>query len=107
MRVPRRLVLPALLVLASPAWPDVDDQDHDHERAREALRRSEVLPLADILVVVEERFGGRVIEVEFEREHGRYLYELELVTPSGRLLELDVDAATGAVLKEEAEREDD
>ncbi|MEQ9258640.1 MAG: PepSY domain-containing protein [Roseovarius sp.] len=95
------LLAAALLAGALPALSDGDEQDHD--RAREALERGEVLPLSQILEIAE--LEGRVIEVDFERDDGRWVYELELITPEGRLVEIEVDGATGAVL--EREEEDD
>ena len=71
----------------------------DHERALQALREGEVRPLTDILDEVHDTVAGEVIEVELEREDGRYVYELKILTPSGRLVEVQVDAATGAVLE--------
>ena len=38
---------------------------------------------------------------ELEREYGKWLYELKIIEPSGRLLELYVDAETGEILKVE------
>ncbi|WP_253798981.1 PepSY domain-containing protein [Rhodovulum sp. P5] len=87
-----RSILPFLamtfLALAAQADPD-------HDRARAALERGEILPLSEILPDVQARHGGRVIEVELERERGRYVYEFEVITRSGRILEIEVDAATG------------
>ncbi|NBC95895.1 MAG: peptidase [Deinococcus-Thermus bacterium] len=92
------LVLIALSLLAAPATAD-----EDADRAYRALERGEVRPLADILTTLERRLQGEVVGVEFESEDGRHVYEFEVVTPGGRLLEIYVDAATGRIL----EREDD
>jgi uncharacterized membrane protein YkoI len=102
----------ALLCLCALAVPAAAGEHHgrrrdDHDRAREALRRGEAAPLADILPGVEERLGARVIEVELERDGGRLIYEFELIAPDGRILEAEVDALTGAVLEVEAEEDDD
>lgn len=94
-----RYLLPFLLLLASPALAG----DDDHERARQALERGEVLPLTRILEIAEKDAGGRVIEVDLDRDDGRYLYELELITPDGRLLEMEIDGANGRVLEREFE----
>lgn len=99
----RILPVPVLLLLASPL-PALADDD-DHERALAARERGEVRPLAEILPAVEARFGGRVIEVGFGRDDGRFVYEFELITPDGRLLEAEIDAMTGATI--EVEMEDD
>jgi uncharacterized membrane protein YkoI len=89
----------ALVLLASAAAAD------DHDRARRAVERGEVLPLATILPQVEAALDARVIEVDLERDDGRFIYEFELIDPRGRIIEAEVDAATGRLL--EVEREDD
>ena len=70
----------------------------DFEIAEEAVRRGEILPLATIMEHVAAVQPGRVIEVELEMEDGIRVYEVELITPDGRLLEVDLDARTGAIL---------
>jgi len=89
----------ALLALCLLAGAAVADDDSD--RAYRALERGEVRPLAEILAAVEERLEGEIVGVEFEREDGRHVYEFEVITPAGRLLEVYVDAATGAILQRE------
>lgn len=96
----KRLAL-ILFCMASPAWAD----GNDHDRARRALEAGEILPLARILQAAEAARPGRVIEIELDRDGGRWIYELELVSPQDRLYEMEIDAATGAIL--EIEREDD
>jgi uncharacterized membrane protein YkoI len=96
-----RLILLALLTCALPARAGLDD----YQRAREALERGEVLPLGEILAIVERQIDARVIEVEFEQEDGEYIYEFELITPDGRLLEARADAVSGAILS--VEEDDD
>lgn len=90
----RRAAALALLLAAGPATAGLDDMT----RAREALERGEVLPLVTILDLVEKRIDARVIEVEFEQADGKYVYEFELITPDGRLLEAVADAVTGEIV---------
>lgn len=89
-------------LIATPALADRDD----HDRARRALEAGEIRPLAENLAVAEATRHGRVIELELERDDGRWIYELELVTPEGRLYEMEIDAASGTVLEVEQEEED-
>lgn len=72
----------------------------DHEQARAALQAGEILPLPVLLERVAREQPGQVLEVELERDHedGRWLYELKLLQPEGRVVKLKVDARTGAVL---------
>ena len=93
-----------LLALALPALADGNDRDHD--RARLALERGEVLPLGDILDIAVADSDGRVIEVELERDDGRWIYELTLITSEGRLMELEIDGATGHILDRDFKHKD-
>jgi uncharacterized membrane protein YkoI len=98
------LALPLALLLAAGGVGHADDDgDEDHDAARRAREAGEVLPLAALRDRVAARVGGRVVGVEFERHGGRYLYEFKLIMPDGRLLEAEVDARTGDVLKNEAD----
>jgi len=90
-----------LLLLAGLATPVLASDDHD--AARSALEAQQVRPLAEIAAQAEQRLNGRMIDAELEKKHGIYVYELELITDSGRLIEVKVDAATGDILEVEQE----
>lgn len=92
----KQLVIILICALVSPALAS-----GDHDDARDALRRRQVIPLADIIPGILAEFDARLLEAEFEREHGIYVYELELITGSGRMIEVMVDAATGEILEVE------
>jgi len=84
---------------AVPALADEKDQD----RARAAMLRGEVAPLAKALIAVEKSFKGDVIEVELEEEDKfgigpTLIYELKLLTPEGNVLQLKVHAKTLEIL---------
>lgn len=75
----------------------------DHEFARDAVGRGEILPLARILARVQQQHPGRVVEVELDDDDGKLIYEIEMVTPDGRYLEIEVDAVSGVVLEYEVD----
>jgi uncharacterized membrane protein YkoI len=97
----RRILLTALaLTLAGGGVAYSDDREHDdHDRARRALEEGRARPLADILARVKDRLGGDVVGVEFDRMHGRYVYEFKVVAPGGRLRAVYVDALTAEIMK--------
>lgn len=78
-----------------------DPRLRDHDRARHALEEGRVRPLLEILQKVRHRLGGEVIGIEFEQDDGRFVYELKIITPQGRLREVHVDAMSGEILKDE------
>jgi uncharacterized membrane protein YkoI len=71
---------------------------HDHTAVREALQRGEVLPLMKILAIASKEVPGDVIEVELEDEREALVYEIKILTSTGRVREVKIDARTGAVL---------
>ncbi|MGV3695276.1 MAG: PepSY domain-containing protein [Paracoccus marcusii] len=85
------LILLPLTLAAQPIAPD-------YETARQAVDRGDMLPLEKILARIEARHPGRIVEVELEDEDGLWLYEIEVLTPEGRLIEIELDARTGAIL---------
>ena len=91
------LLLAAGLVFVTISGARADDDDH--EFARRALEQGRALPLADILAKVTPRVPGKVIEVELEVDDGTLVYDLKVLTPQGRLQEIEVDAATGKILE--------
>lgn len=105
MSLLRPLLLAAgfgLLLLPGPAPAGAPRSDHDQARAARA--RQQALPLERILAIVERHFEGRVIDTELEREDGVLRYELELLLPDGRVIEIELDAHTGDFLKIEGQR---
>jgi uncharacterized membrane protein YkoI len=90
-------VAAAALVTAAPAA--VAGGRDDHDRAREAVRAGEVMPLGEVLGRIASAYPGQVLEVELEREDGRWIYELRLLAADGRLLRLELDARTAEVLR--------
>ncbi len=88
----------ALALLAIPVV-GVAGGERDQDRARQALKSGEVMPLVTILGRVASEHPGQVMEVELERDDGVWIYELRLLEPGGGLIKLKVDARTGVILK--------
>ena len=90
-------------VAALAACPALADRDREHEDARRAVELGEALPLADVLAKVRRDLGGEIVGVSFKRKQDLWLYEFKVVEPGGRLVEVYVDAASGRVLKRDAD----
>lgn len=72
----------------------------DHERARHAVVRGEVLPLKSIMEHLERlRPGGHILEVELEQNGSGWVYEIKQLEPGGQLVKLKLNAKTGEVLE--------
>ena len=98
----RPFVLMALAVAAATAGTAAQaaERGHgDHDLARQALERGQVLPLRTVLDKVEREYQGQVLKVEFEHDDGRFLYEIRLLQQDGRMAKLKIDAVDGRVLQ--------
>ena len=75
----------------------------DHDRAKRLLDSGDILPLETILKKVRAIQPGKILEVEFETEHGQKIYEIEILEADGEVVELKIDATTGKHLSTEIE----
>lgn len=114
-------LLPILVALAPAARASDDDhsggaarheqgrnsgqeyEDHHERRSRETMRgavqRGEIKPLEEVLAAVRAASPGEVVDVELEQEDtGAWIYEVRIVSASGRLVEVQVDAKSGTIV---------
>lgn len=73
----------------------------DHDDVYKLRQTGDILPLEDILKQARDRASGTLLEAELEQEHGRYVYEVEMLSDEGRHREFYFDAKTGELIKEE------
>lgn len=97
------LVALACLTLQTPALAQEDDPEPDHELARRALERKEILPLDQVLAAIRDRVPGEIVEIELERERERWIYEVEIIDETGRLRDVLVDATNAEIIGTEDE----
>ena len=98
MSRPFALILIALVAaIGAPRSAAGDDSDHD--LARRLLEQGRILPLAEIVDKVRSEIPGEMLEVEFETDDGAYIYELKILRPDGRVQEIEVEAASGKIVK--------
>nr|WP_314565234.1 PepSY domain-containing protein [uncultured Pseudomonas sp.] len=77
-------------------------RDLDQDEALVLRQNGVILPLEQLLEQAMARHpGSRLLEAELEKKHGKYAYEVELVTAEGVVREIKLDASTGALIKDE------
>lgn len=95
-----RIAAIALATLAmGAAIPAQAGDKTDHVAARAALQRGEIVPLSKVLAAVAAKVPGDVIDVELEHHKSGWRYEVKVLTASGQVREVKVDARNAAVLK--------
>ena len=91
-----------LLVAGAPCHAaSGDDGRHrkDHDIARQALERGEIVPLDTVLAQVRQQVSGEIVGVELEGEQGKWSYEIKVIGPTGVMIKIKVDAATGVIMR--------
>lgn len=97
-----RLTLIVWLVMAL-MFSSLSLADEGYEEARRLTESGAILPLEELLPAIQAQQPGRILELELERDRGRYLYEIEMLDEQGAVREFKVDAATGEILERELE----
>lgn len=98
------------LPLPGPARAD-DDRSHatgdDDLPSRDDLsrlvREGKIRPLAVLKVQVLAKLPGELIDVMVERDDGVIIYEFRILRDSGRVTEVEVEAASGRIVEIENE----
>jgi uncharacterized membrane protein YkoI len=92
------LLLGGLCAAPAALAPAADDAD----RARAGVREGRYVPLSTILDWLEARYHGRAIEIELDEDDDEPpTYEVEWLTPQGRVVEFEFDARSGELLERE------
>lgn len=97
MKPVARVVLLLLLLTCS-----VSARDLSQDEALRLREQGRIIPLEQLLSLVEQRHPkASLLEVELEEDDDIYIYEVELATRAGVVRELEIDASTGTILKDE------
>lgn len=70
----------------------------DQDRARDAYRSGDVLPLSQILRSVRRQYPGKLLDANLARRGGGYVYVIKLLDDANRVRLIQVDAQSGRVL---------
>ncbi len=82
----------------------VNARDLSQDEALRLRAQGRIIPLEQLLSLVETRHpNASLLEVELEEDDDIYIYEVELATHAGVVRELEIDASTGKILKDEEE----
>lgn len=76
------------------ALASVGTRDNDAARDLAAAK----VGIEQAIQTAQAASGGRATAAELDGEHGRLIYEVEVVTPKRGVLEVSVDALSGKVL---------
>jgi len=71
---------------------------NDSDRARDAVRSGQIMPLKTMLRKIDATRYGRIIDIRLSRSQSRDVYQLKLRDNAGAIRTLRVDARSGSLL---------
>ena len=69
-------------------------RDH-HNRVRDALQHGKVLDIPQVLAITAKLKPGEVVGIELESRHRKLRFRIKVLTPSGDIRKLLIDARNG------------
>ena len=86
--------------LGPSAWAD------DKEGKITDLVKDAKVTIDQAIKTASEKAPGTVVEAELEKKHGKTVWEVEVLGADGKVTEVHIDAATGAVIDVEAKKDE-
>lgn len=99
------LAATGLVAIASPVpgqaikSPRIEGKKEEQAIIRDAMKRGELIPVPKAIAIARKRVPGDVIKVDLELEKWGIKYEIKILTPGGRVREVELNARTGALIK--------
>lgn len=95
------LLSAALFLLATLCFLPRVNSGESPANASRLSAKGEILSLEKISQKAKTYKPGEILEVELEKKHGRYVYEIDILDAGSQVWELKLDAKTGQLLKME------
>ena len=86
-----------ILIATGPAWSDKKGKHEDEGNVAEMAKEAKVT-VDQAIKTATEKVQGTVVEAELEKKHDKTIWEVEIVGADGKVSEVHIDAATGAVI---------
>ena len=95
----------AIFVLSPPAWSD-DKGKGKKEKAKETIEMAAAanVTIDQAIKTASEKVPGKVVEAELETKGSTLVWEIEVVTAENKVMEVHIDASSGAVIDVEEEK---
>ena len=92
-----------MLVLNGPAWSDQKGKKDEAKEMVEMAAAAKVT-IDQAIKTASEKVPGKVVEAELEKKHDTVVWEVEVVTAENKVMEVHIDAESGAVIDVEEEK---
>jgi len=99
------LAIGTMLVLNGPAWSDETGKGKkDESKETVEMAAKAKVTIDEAIKTASEKVPGKVVEAELEKKHGTLVWEVEVVTAENKVVEVHIDAESGALIDVEEEK---
>ena len=103
-QLPSGFALTILLAAATLAVGGTAYGDEKEKNGKAEMAAAAKVTIDQAIKTASEKVSGKVIEAELEQRHDRLIWEVEIVTPEKKIMEVHIDAETGSVIDVEEEK---
>jgi hypothetical protein len=93
----------AILVLNGPAWSDEKGKERK-DTSKVEMATTAIVTIDQAIQTASEKVSGKVVEAELEKKHDTLVWEVEVVTAENKVMEVHINAESGAVIDVEEEK---
>lgn len=93
------------LIATGPAWSDKKGKQEEEGNVADLAKEAKVT-VDQAIKTATEKVQGTVVEAELEKKHDKTIWEVEIVGADGKVSEVHIDAATGAVIDVEDKKDE-
>jgi len=96
------LVTGGVLALSGPVF--ADEKEHESGKGKADMAAAAKVTIDQAIKTASEKVQGKVIEAELEKKHDKTVWEVEVLTSENKVMEVHVDADSGAVIDVEEQK---
>ena len=99
------IAIGVMLVLNGPAWSDQKGKGKkDESKETVAMAAAAKVTIEQAIKTASEKVPGKLVEAELEKKHDTLVWEVEVVTADKKVMEVHINAESGAVIDVEEEK---
>ena len=102
-RSPTIFALSILLAAGTLAAAGIAFGDEKEKNGKAEMAAAAKVTIDQALKTASDKVPGKVIEAELETKHHKLMWEIDIVTADKKVMEVHIDAETGAVIDVEEE----
>ncbi len=99
------LLVGIILIATGPAWSDKKGKQEEEGNVADLAKEAKVT-VDQAIKTATEKVQGTVVEAELEKKHDKTIWEVEIVGADGKVSEVHIDAAMGAVIDVEDKKDE-